>query len=69
MTGSDLVQAMWLPEGRVSLAATRLRRDGVKQGMSKDALRGFVEEDYETTASCNQRRGPLGEADRLPASW
>lgn len=55
VTGTDLVQAMWLPEGRVSLAATRLRREGVKQGMSKDALRGFVEEDYSSTSSYNQR--------------
>lgn len=39
----------------MSLAATRLRRDGVEQGMSKDSLRGFVDEDYEATASYSQR--------------
>lgn len=54
VSGVDLVQRLWLPEGRVSLAATRLR-EGVEQGMSKDALRGFVEEDYESTATYNQR--------------
>ncbi|WP_242614120.1 McrB family protein [Actinomadura roseirufa] len=48
---------MWLPEGLVSLAATRLRRDGVRPEMSKDALRRIVEEDYESTASYSQRKG------------
>jgi 5-methylcytosine-specific restriction protein B len=45
---------MWLSEGRVSLAAGRLRQ-GVEQGVSKDALRGFVDEDYESTVSYNQK--------------
>ena len=54
VSGVDLVQRLWLPEGRVSLAATHLRK-GVEQGTSKDALRGFVEEDYESTATYNQK--------------
>lgn len=54
VSGADLVQRLWLPEGRVSLAATRLRA-GVDPGMTKDALRGFVEEDYESTATYNQK--------------
>jgi 5-methylcytosine-specific restriction protein B len=54
VSGADLVQRLWLPEGRVSLAATHLRK-GVEQGTSKDALRGFVEEDYESTTTYNQK--------------
>lgn len=54
VTGIDLVQRMWLPEQRVSLAATRLRQD-VAQGVSKDRLRSFVEEDYESAATYNQK--------------
>nr|WP_062338848.1 DUF4357 domain-containing protein [Herbidospora sakaeratensis] len=45
VAGVNLVQRLWLPEQRVSLAASRLR-EGVSQGMTKDQLRGFVEEDY-----------------------
>ncbi|WP_344902258.1 McrB family protein [Actinomadura meridiana] len=55
VSGVDLVQSLWLPEGRVSLAATRLRRESVEQGTSKHVLRGFVEDDYESTVSYNQR--------------
>ncbi|MFE6066954.1 DUF4357 domain-containing protein [Streptomyces sp. NPDC056525] len=54
VTGIDLVQRMWLPEQRVSLAATRLRQD-VAQGVSKDRLRSLVEEDYESAATYNQK--------------
>jgi 5-methylcytosine-specific restriction protein B len=53
--GADLVQHMWLDEGLVSLAATRLRSNEVSEGMSKDALRGLVEEDYGSTVSYSQR--------------
>lgn len=54
VSGLDLVQRQWLPEGWVSLAAGRLR-EGVEPGMSKNRLRGLVEEDYESTATYNQR--------------
>ncbi|SDG02430.1 5-methylcytosine-specific restriction enzyme B [Sinosporangium album] len=54
VSGLDLVQGLWLPEGRVSVAAGRLR-EGARQGMSKDRLRGFVEEDYQATATYGQR--------------
>lgn len=54
VTGIDLVQRMWLPEQRVSLAAGRLRQD-VAQGVSKDRLRSLVEEDYESAATYNQK--------------
>ncbi|MER7485658.1 DUF4357 domain-containing protein [Streptomyces sp. NPDC126497] len=55
VTGLDLVQRLWLPEGRVTLAASRLRQ-GVRQGASKDELRTLVQEDYESTATYSQRQ-------------
>ncbi|PWG12310.1 DUF4357 domain-containing protein [Streptomyces sp. V2] len=55
VTGLDLVQHLWIPEGRVSLAASRLRQ-GVYQGISKDELRTFVQEDYESTATYSQKQ-------------
>lgn len=55
VTGLDLVQRLWLPEGRVTLAASRLRQ-GVRQGVSKDELRSLVQEDYESTATYSQRQ-------------
>ncbi|WP_246143564.1 DUF4357 domain-containing protein [Actinacidiphila oryziradicis] len=54
VSGSDLVQRLWLPEGRVSLSAARLRQ-GVGQGASKEGLRTFVEQDYGSTATYNQK--------------
>lgn len=54
VSGLDLVQRMWLPEGRVSLPAGHLR-EGVEQGISKDQLRTIVEEEYESTLTYNQR--------------
>ncbi|MBN1174071.1 MAG: DUF4357 domain-containing protein [Micromonosporaceae bacterium] len=51
----DLVARLWLPEGLVSVAAGRLRA-GVRQGASKEQIRGFVEEDYEATATYGQRK-------------
>lgn len=52
--GLNLVERQWLPGGWVSLAAGRLR-GAVEQGMSKDQLRSFVEEDYESTATYGQK--------------
>ncbi|MFD3805844.1 DUF4357 domain-containing protein [Streptomyces sp. NPDC058619] len=54
VSGMDLVRRLWLPEGRVTLAAARLRQ-GVEQGVSKDHLRRLVDEDYESTATYNQK--------------
>ncbi|MGH3516182.1 MAG: DUF4357 domain-containing protein [Haloechinothrix sp.] len=54
VSGLDLVQRLWLPEERVSLAAGLLRA-GVEEGVSKDELRSFVEEDYEGNLTYNQR--------------
>ncbi|MGW1196365.1 DUF4357 domain-containing protein [Streptomyces sp. NPDC002536] len=55
VNGLDLVQRLWLPEGRVTLAASRLRQ-GVAQGISKDRLRTLVQEDYESTATYSQKQ-------------
>ncbi|MFE5967987.1 DUF4357 domain-containing protein [Streptomyces sp. NPDC056463] len=55
VTGLDLVQRLWLPEGRVTLPASRLRQ-GVKQGVSKDELRTLVQEGYESTATYSQKQ-------------
>lgn len=55
VTGLDLVQRLWLPEGRVTLAASRLRQE-VRQGVSKDELRTLVQEDYESTATYSQKQ-------------
>ncbi|WP_255632354.1 DUF4357 domain-containing protein [Amycolatopsis sp. TNS106] len=54
VSGFDLVQRLWLPEGRVSVAAGRLR-DGLEQGTTKDELRTIVDEDYESTLTYSQR--------------
>ena len=50
----DLVQRLWLAEGIVSLPATRLR-SSVEPVISKDQLRTYVEEDYGSTLTYNQR--------------
>ncbi|MFJ8989970.1 DUF4357 domain-containing protein [Streptomyces sp. NPDC102279] len=55
VTGLDLVQRLWLPDGLVTLAAARLRQ-GVRQGISKDELRALVQEDYESTATYSQQQ-------------
>ncbi|MEU8760025.1 DUF4357 domain-containing protein [Streptomyces sp. NPDC048659] len=52
--GTDPFHRVWLPEGRVVLAAVRLRPDAV-QGISKERLRGFVDEDYESTAVYSEK--------------
>ncbi|WP_326611127.1 DUF4357 domain-containing protein [Streptomyces scopuliridis] len=54
VSGSDLVQRLWLPEERVSLAAVHLRQ-GIGQGTSKERLRTVVEEDWGSTATYNQK--------------
>ncbi|MFG3056911.1 DUF4357 domain-containing protein [Kitasatospora sp. NPDC048239] len=54
VAGLDLVQELWLPAALVSLPATRLRPEA-EQGMSKDRIRTFVDEDYESVATYSQR--------------
>ncbi|WP_116040792.1 DUF4357 domain-containing protein [Amycolatopsis palatopharyngis] len=53
VSGLDLVQRLWLPEGQVSVAAGQLRE--VEQGISKYQLRTVVEEDYEFILTYSQR--------------
>ncbi|WP_457027845.1 DUF4357 domain-containing protein [Kitasatospora sp. P5_F3] len=60
VSGLDLVQRLWLPENRVTLSASRLRQ-GVEQGTSKDELRTFVHEDYESAATYSQKQEMLEE--------
>ncbi|MFB7077013.1 DUF4357 domain-containing protein [Streptomyces sp. NPDC056308] len=55
VSGLDLVRRQWLPEGLVTLAASRLRQD-VRQGIGKDELRTLVREDYESTATYSQQQ-------------
>ncbi|MFD4015334.1 DUF4357 domain-containing protein [Streptomyces sindenensis] len=55
VSGLDLVRRQWLPEGRVTLAASRLRQ-GVRQGIGRDELRTLVQEDYESTATYSQQQ-------------
>ncbi|MFE6867127.1 DUF4357 domain-containing protein [Kitasatospora sp. NPDC057692] len=60
VSGLDLVQHLWLPEGRVTLAASRLRQ-GVGQGTSKEQLSAFVRDDYESTATYSQKQDLVEE--------
>ncbi|MBY8855413.1 DUF4357 domain-containing protein [Nocardia sp. CA2R105] len=53
VAGFDLVQRLWRPDGLVSLAAGHLRE--AEPGISKAELRTFVDEDYESTLTYNQR--------------
>ncbi|MER7079099.1 5-methylcytosine-specific restriction enzyme B [Saccharopolyspora kobensis] len=54
VTGLDLVQHLWLPEGVASLPAGHLR-DDVQQGISKENLRAAVEKDYEGILTYSQQ--------------
>ncbi|MFB6562409.1 DUF4357 domain-containing protein [Streptomyces sp. NPDC056400] len=60
VTGLDLVQRIWLPEGRVTLAASRLRQ-GVETGISKEQVRSLVQENYESTATYSQKQDLVEE--------
>ncbi|MEU1803019.1 DUF4357 domain-containing protein [Streptomyces sp. NPDC019937] len=54
VSGLDLVQRLWLPQGLVTLSARHLRQ-GTPQGISKDRLRTAVQEDYESSATYHQK--------------
>ncbi|GAA1946091.1 DUF4357 domain-containing protein [Kitasatospora viridis] len=60
VSGLDLVQRLWLPEGLTTVAASRLRQ-GVGQGTSKEQLREYVQEDYESAATYSQRQDLVEE--------
>ncbi|WP_306316456.1 MULTISPECIES: DUF4357 domain-containing protein [unclassified Streptomyces] len=55
VAGLDLVERMWLPEERVTLAAKHLRQEFGRTA-SVDQVRAAVEEDYESTATYNQKK-------------
>ncbi|MFF3556084.1 DUF4357 domain-containing protein [Streptomyces tsukubensis] len=54
LAGADLVRRTWLPEGLATLTTTQLRPD-VPLAVSKEQLRRFVDEDYESTATYNEK--------------
>ncbi|MEY9858510.1 5-methylcytosine-specific restriction protein B [Catenulispora sp. GAS73] len=54
VNGLDLVTRMWLPDGFVSLSASRLR-SGIDGFPSKEMIRSCIEEDYDTSATYNQK--------------
>ncbi|WP_280393428.1 DUF4357 domain-containing protein [Nocardia brasiliensis] len=58
--GSDVVRRLWIPEGLVTLAASRLRQ-GIDPGITKEQLWSLVEEDYDATSTYSQKRQYLEE--------
>jgi 5-methylcytosine-specific restriction enzyme B len=55
IAGQDLVTRLWLSENLVSLQAARLR-DSAGQCLDKETLRSFIDEDYESTTTYNQKQ-------------
>ena len=55
VSGLDLVQSLWLKEGRVSVAASQLRDAVTQDVISKNQLRTFIEEDYGSSLTYNQQ--------------
>ncbi|MFD5708954.1 DUF4357 domain-containing protein [Streptomyces pharetrae] len=55
VNGVDLVRRLWLAKGLVTVAAARLRQ-GIAANVDRDLLRLFVEEDYESAATYNQKQ-------------
>ncbi|MFE5005494.1 DUF4357 domain-containing protein [Streptomyces sp. NPDC056696] len=55
VAGRDLVKRMWVPEGRVSLAAAHLPQVAEEEP-TKSVLRRYVQEGYDATASYNQKQ-------------
>ncbi|NEY36292.1 DUF4357 domain-containing protein [Streptomyces sp. PRKS01-65] len=60
ITGFGTADEVWLTEGRVTLAADRLR-PGVTPGISKEQLRVIVDEDYESAVAYSQKARLVGE--------
>ena len=61
VSGVDLVRRLWLPEGWVTLAASRLRQGVVGDEVGKEQLRAFVQEDYESTVTYSRRQDLVEE--------
>jgi 5-methylcytosine-specific restriction protein B len=55
VSGHNLVPRLWLPHNLVSLPAAHLR-PGIDPTSTKDTLRTLIEEDYESTATYNQKQ-------------
>ncbi|MER6839671.1 DUF4357 domain-containing protein [Streptomyces platensis] len=55
VSGLNVVPRLWLAEGLVTLAASRLRQ-GIEQVAHKGRLRTLVEDDYESSATYNQKQ-------------
>ncbi|WP_198406954.1 DUF4357 domain-containing protein [Nocardia terpenica] len=58
--GIDVVRSLWIPDGLVTLAASRLRQ-GVSPGIAKEQLWSLVDEDYGANSSYSQKRQYLEE--------
>jgi 5-methylcytosine-specific restriction enzyme B len=56
VNGQNLVVRVWLPDGLVTLSASRLPQGVVTGGFpSKETIRAFVEEGYDASATYNQK--------------
>ncbi|MCX5314775.1 DUF4357 domain-containing protein [Streptomyces sp. NBC_00154] len=64
VSGRDLVRRLWLPEGFVSLSGAQLPPLD-EPDPTKSALRRYVQEGYEGTASYHQKRGLVDEVHAL----
>jgi 5-methylcytosine-specific restriction protein B len=60
VSGRDLVKRLWVSEGWVSLAASHLPQ-GIEEGPTKSALRRYVQEGYDATASYSQKQAMADE--------
>jgi 5-methylcytosine-specific restriction protein B len=60
VAGRDLVRRLWLPEGVVTLAAAHLPPVG-EEDPTKSALRRYVQEGYDATASYSQKQALADE--------
>ncbi|WP_458633804.1 hypothetical protein [Streptomyces sp. JNUCC 63] len=60
VAGRDLVRRLWLPEGLVTLAAAHLP-PVAEDDPTKSALRRYVQEGYDATASYSQKQAMVDE--------
>ncbi|WP_399892112.1 DUF4357 domain-containing protein [Streptomyces sp. BBFR51] len=60
VAGRDLVRRLWLPDGMVTLAATHLPPVG-EDDPTKSALRRYVQEGYDASASYSQKQVMVDE--------
>ncbi|MGW3727979.1 DUF4357 domain-containing protein [Streptomyces sp. NPDC000851] len=60
VAGRDLVKRLWVSEGWVTLAAAHLPPVG-EEDPTKSALRGYVQEGYDATASYSQKQAMVDD--------